>query len=104
EEMERGGFGALAGDFYDYAPPIMYILYLVTLLPINAMTAFKGLCCALDFIGAAVVGGIVKECTGSRKKAHMAYGIFLFLPTVILNASVWSQCDIIYTLLILGSI
>ena len=100
-ELESGGFGALADNFYDYAPPVMYILYLVTLLPVNAMTAFKGFCCLLEFAGAALIGGIVKECTGSRRKAHMAYGIFLFLPTVILNSSVWSQCDIIYTLLIL---
>lgn len=103
-ELEAGGFRALADDFYDYAPPVMYILYLITLLPLNAMTAFKGLCCLLEFVGAALIAGMVKECTGSRKKAHLAYGIFLFLPTVILNASVWSQCDIIYTLLILCSV
>lgn len=103
-ELETHGFRALADDFYDYAPPVMYILYLITLLPVNAMTAFKGLCCLLEFVGAAVIAGMVKECTGSRKKAQLAYGIFLFLPTVILNAAVWSQCDIIYTLLILCSV
>ena len=42
-ELEADGFKAVAGNFYDYAPPVMYILYLITLLPINAMTAFKGL-------------------------------------------------------------
>ena len=103
-ELETKGFRALAGDFYDYAPPTMYILYLVTLLPVNSISAFKGLSCLLYFAGAAVTGGIVKECTGSAGKARLAYGIFLFLPTVILNASVWSQCDIIYTLLILCSV
>lgn len=103
-ELEQGGFRALANDFYDYAPPVMYILYLITLLPINAMTAFKGFSCVLEFAGACVIAGMVKECTGSRKKAYLAYGIFLFLPTVILNAAVWSQCDIIYTLLILCSV
>lgn len=101
QELTDGGFGALAGDFYDYAPPVMYLLYLVTLLPINPMTAFKGFCCLLEFAGAAVIGGIIAECTGSRQRAYFAYGAFLFLPTVILNAAVWSQCDIIYTLLIL---
>lgn len=103
-ELETGGFRALADDFYDYAPPVMYLLYLITLLPINAMTAFKGFCCLLEFAGAVLIAGMVEECTGSRKKAHLAYSIFLFLPTVILNASVWSQCDIIYTLLILISV
>lgn len=102
--LQQGGFRALADDFYDYAPPVMYILYLITLLPVNAMTAFKGLCCLLEFVGAWVIGDMVYDCTGSRKKAHAAYGIFLFLPTVILNAAVWSQCDIIYTLLILCSV
>lgn len=102
--LEKGGFRALADDFYDYAPPVMYILYLITLLPVNAMTAFKGFCCLLEFVGAMVIAGIVEECTGSRRRAHLAYGIFLFLPTVILNAAVWSQCDIIYSLLILCSV
>lgn len=104
DELRAGGFRALADDFYDYAPPVMYILYLITLLPINAMTAFKGLCCLLDFVGAILIGKMVYLCTGSQKKAHFSYGIFLFLPTVILNASVWSQCDIIYTLLILSCV
>lgn len=58
----------------------------------------------LEIVGAAVIGGIVCQCTGNRKRACFAYGVFLFLPTVILNAAVWSQCDIIYTLLILCSV
>ena len=103
-ELETKGFRALAGNFYDYAPPVMYLLYLITLLPINAMTAFKGFCCLLEFAGAAVIAGIVMECTKSRRRAQFAYGLFLFLPTVILNAAVWSQCDIIYTFLILCSV
>lgn len=103
-ELKTKGFGALAGDFYDYAPPVMYLLYIITLLPVNSMTALKGFCCLLEFAGAAVIAGIVMECTGNRKRAQFAYGIFLFLPTVILNAAVWSQCDIIYTLLILCSV
>lgn len=102
--LSEGGFRALADDFYDYAPPVMYILYFITLIPVNAMTAFKGLCCLLDFAGAALIGRMVTECSGSRKRGYLAYGVFLFLPTVILNAAVWSQCDIIYTLLILASV
>lgn len=103
-ELQTKGFAALAEDFYDYAPPVMYLLYLITLLPVNAMTAFKGFCCLLEFAGAAVIAGIVADCTKSRRRAYLAWGIFLFLPTVILNAAVWSQCDIIYTLLILCSV
>lgn len=100
-QLKEGGFGALASGFYDYAPPILYILYFFTLLPVNGMTAFKGFFCLLDFVGAFLIMKTVKTCTGSRKKAYLAYGIFLFLPTVILNSAVWAQCDIIYSLMIL---
>ena len=99
--LQSKGFSALADDFYDYAPPMLYLLYLITLLPVNYMTAFKGFCCLLDFAGAAAAAGLVWNCTGNRKRAVFAYGAFLFLPTVILNGAVWCQCDIIYTLLIL---
>lgn len=103
-ELEEKGFSALAEDFYDYAPPVMYLLYGITLLPVNAMTALKGFCCLLEFAGALVIAGIVAECTGSRRRARFAGIFFLFLPTVILNAAAWSQCDIIYTFLILCSV
>lgn len=103
-QLETGGFAALKDDFYDYAPPVMYLLYLITLLPVNAMTAFKGICCMLEIIGAVVIAKTVFVCTKSREKAVFSYGVFLFLPTVILNAAVWSQCDIIYTLLLLCSV
>lgn len=103
-ELRTGGFKALATDFYDYAPPIVYLLYLFTLLPINAMTAYKGFCCVLDFFGAAVIAMMVWECTRSRTKAYLSYGMFLFLPTVILDAAVWCQCDMIYTLPVLCSV
>ena len=66
--LSEGGFRALADDFYDYAPPVMYILYLITLLPVNAMTAFKGLCCLLDFVGAALIGRMVTECSARSKR------------------------------------
>ena len=39
--LKEQGFKAMATDFYDYAPPVMYLLYGITLLPVNAMTAFK---------------------------------------------------------------
>ena len=50
----------------------------------------------LDFVGAGLIGNMVTDCTGSKKRGMLAYGVFLFLPTVILNAAVWSQCDITY--------
>lgn len=102
-QLKNKGFSGLSEDFYDYAPPIMYFLYLITRLPMNYMTAYKGVCCLLDFAGAAMVGALVLECTKNRKRAVFAYSVFLFLPTVILNAAVWCQCDMIYTLLILIS-
>lgn len=103
-QFQEGGFRALKDDFYDYAPPVMYLLYLITRLPVNPMTAFKGICCLLEILGAFVIARIVLLCTKSRKKAAFSYGVFLFWPTVILNAAVWSQCDIIYTLFILCSV
>ncbi len=103
-QLSARGFGALADDFYDYAPPVMYLLYLITLLPLNAMTVFKGICCLMDFVGAVLVGKLVFTCTGSEKRSMLGYACFLFLPTVILNSAAWAQCDILYTVLILASV
>lgn len=94
--LKEQGFGALATDFYDYAPPFVYILWLISILPINSMTAYKGICIVVDFLAAIVMGKIVWEGTGSRVKSIAAYGLFLIVPTIWANSALWAQCDIIF--------
>lgn len=94
--LKEQGFAALATDFYDYAPPFVYILWVISRLPVNPMTAFKGLMIVVDFIAAIVMGKIVWEGTGSRVKSICTYGLFLVVPTIWANSALWAQCDIIF--------
>jgi Gpi18-like mannosyltransferase len=104
DELKEGGFKALSTDFYDYAPPFMYILYFISILPINPMTAYKGIACVFDILAAVVAAGIVLDCTKSKTRAIGIYSIFMIMPTMIANSTLWAQCDIIYTTFVLLSI
>jgi len=104
EELKTGGFHALSTDFYDYAPPFMYILYFISVIPMNPMTAYKGVACAFDILAALVVAGIIYDCTKSKTRAIGIYSIFMIMPTLIANSALWAQCDIIYTTFVLLSI
>lgn len=103
-ELKNGGFHVLSTDFYDYAPPFMYILYFISVLPINPMTAYKGIACLFDILAALVAAGIVFDCTKSKTRAIGIYSIFMIMPTMIANSALWAQCDIIYTTFVLLSI
>lgn len=41
---------------------------------------------------------------GCKKKAIMAFGAVMFLPTSVLNSGAWAQCDSIYTAFVLLSL
>ena len=94
--LKEMGFSYLATDLYDYTPAFVYILWVISRLPVNPMTAYKGLHILIDFIAAAVMGMIVYRLTGSRMKAFTAYGLFLTVPTIWTNSALWAQCDIIF--------
>lgn len=98
---ELGGFKALATDFYDYAPPFMYILYFISIIPINPMTAYKGVVCIFDFLIAFTAAGIIGKITGNKMKSLLTYGIMLLIPTYFANSALWAQCDAIYTTFVL---
>lgn len=94
------GLSFLLEDFYDYTPPFMYILYFLSKFE-NPMYAFKTMMCVMDFILTIVTCMLVWEGTRSRKKTWLTYGLMAIMPTVIANSALWTQCDAIYTTLLL---
>lgn len=95
-DIKEMGFSYLATDRYDYTPTFIYILWVISKLPINPMTAYKGLHCILDFVAAAILGKMMYKVTGSRRKGVLSYGLFLIVPTIWANSALWAQCDIIF--------
>lgn len=95
-DLKEMGFSYLATDRYDYTPTFVYILWVISKLPVNPMTAYKGLHIALDFVAAAVMGKIAWKVTGSKEKSIAAYGLMLLVPTIWANSALWAQCDIIF--------
>ena len=95
-DLKEMGFSYLATDRYDYTPTFVYILWAISRLPINPMTAYKGLHCVLDFVAAGILGKMMWKVTGSKRKGILSYGLFLIVPTIWANSALWAQCDIIF--------
>lgn len=95
-DLKEMGFSYLATDRYDYTPTFVYILWAISRLPINPMTAYKSLHCVLDFVAAGILGKMIWKVTGSKRKGILSYGLFLIVPTIWANSALWAQCDIIF--------
>ena len=93
--LYQDGFGAMAGDWYDYAPPFVYLLWLITVLPINCMTGFKFMMTGFDFAASIVAALIIYEISKSRTKALLTYAVFFLSPVFIVNSVLWAQCDML---------
>ena len=98
----HGGLPALKNPFYDYAPPYMYLLVLITKLPVNELTGIKAVSLFFDYSAVFFVFGIVRSFR-SLHTSLLAAAVFLFVPTVVMNGALWGQCDIIYTCLLLAA-
>lgn len=105
-QMYRQGF------FMDYPPGYMYVLYLITrlmrLLGIekgNILYIFflKLPAIIADFGCAFILYSVAKE---KREKAFAKFLclVFLFMPVVILNSSVWGQVESFYIFFVVLSI
>lgn len=95
-DLKEMGFSYLATDRYDYTPTFIYILWVVSKLPINPMTAYKAIHITLDFVAAAIMGKLIWKATGSSLKGIVSYGLMLIVPTIWANSALWAQCDIIF--------
>ena len=101
--ISEEGLSAIAGGLGNYNPPYLILLYLLTFLPGSAIVKIKMLSVVFDILMGLIGYLIVKKLTDS-KHAYLCWIVILFLPTVILNSSMWAQCDSIYTTFVLLSL
>jgi Gpi18-like mannosyltransferase len=97
------GLGAFKQPTWNYTPPYVYLLKLVSIPlaehPLRAVKTLGLLFDALLATGAYLV--VRQRFQRARHLALAAAALVLFSPTVILNSAAWAQCDAIYTALLL---
>ncbi|NLL45357.1 MAG: conjugal transfer protein TraL [Clostridiales bacterium] len=100
----RGGFSALKYSIGNYNVPYLYFLALISYIPAPDLYLIKLVSIVFDMILAFAGLKLVSLFTKSRIKKLLCFFLILLLPTVILNGSLWGQCDSIYAALALWSL
>lgn len=103
EIKSMGGLRALGSQIGDYSVPYQFFIAWITNVPINAVYLYKLLSCVFDFLLAFFSAKFI--CLLKKEKSKVlfciAYSIVLIFPTIVLNSSVWGQCDSIYATFII---
>jgi Gpi18-like mannosyltransferase len=102
-EGRFAGLGNMDVKFYNYSPLSMTLISLSTYLPIPKLYAIKALSVSFDFIAMALFYLIVRALGQSRETSTAAAIVMFSLPTVVINGSMWGQCDMMYTACFLWS-
>lgn len=94
----KGGFPGLATYIGNYNAPYMTIMAFLTYLPVASLYTIKAVSIFFDFVLAVSAAYLVSMLVKKNKKvfATVAYTLVLFMPQVVLNSSMWAQCDSIY--------
>ena len=97
--IKSQGFAAMRLRFAQYTPPYPYLLYLVSIIfpHISGVSAVKIPSVAADFICAWLVFRIVRLKYEKGPAPVLAFFAILFAPTIVMNGSLWGQCDSLYT-------
>lgn len=104
DEFRANGAAALGGEFSNYNFPYLFLMYLGSLLPVEPLIAIKIVSLLGDVLLAVSMGKVVAHFQPSRLAPAIASLIVLYLPTVLLNASMWGQCDSFYASFLLLSL
>lgn len=103
EELRAaGGLAGIGRPIGDYMTPYLYILALLTYLPLPSIVSIKMVSCLGDIALALYGMRAAKLVTKDALTARAVYTALLFLPTVWLNSGAWGQCDSLYTAALLA--
>ncbi|RPA66259.1 hypothetical protein EF294_01395 [Gordonia oryzae] len=102
--LDTQGFGAFREQFADYNYPYLYLIWLLTVVHAPTLDAIKALSAAFDVVLAFFAYRIVARRTDRFTLRALAFGLILFLPSVIANSAWWGQADAIYSAFAVGGI
>jgi len=100
------GFSALQDKFVQYTPPYPFLLYLVSITfpKVEDVAAVKIPAVAADFLCAWFVFRLVRLKYVKGLVPVVAFLAILFAPTIVINSSLWGQCDSPYTTALIACI
>ena len=95
---ENGGFASLGTLQSDYNLPYLYLLALISYLPVDDLLLIKFISIAGDFLIAYAAMALAREMGLNYQKRLFVLTGVLFAPTIWLNSAYWAQCDVLYAL------
>ncbi|MCX6054344.1 MAG: hypothetical protein NTZ74_05395 [Chloroflexi bacterium] len=100
--IEVGRIDAFKEMFYNYPPPLLYLIDITTLFRfIPKEVAIKLISVVFDFFAAWGMFKILAWKLPSKNYKWIGFFSLLFLPTVFIESGMWGQSDIIYTAFLL---
>jgi Gpi18-like mannosyltransferase len=100
----NGGFAAMRYQFADYNVPYLYLLAVLTYLPAPVLAGVKTISVLGDVLLAFFVYKLVALKYPRDWLPFAAAGAVALLPTVVMNGSMWGQCDSIYAAFGIGGL
>lgn len=90
------GLSAFRSPFSDYSPAYLYLIKLVTYLPISSLYSTKTISVLCDVIIAIYVSRIWGFWSTNKAERFFVGVIAFILPTVLVNGALWGQSDSVY--------
>ena len=89
----------------DYPLSYIFIIWLLTKVPIDFTYTIKFASIILDYLMAFLFGKVAETVYPNNQKSFcLGYGIVMLLPTVIMNSAFWGQSDVFYAAFLMGAI
>jgi Gpi18-like mannosyltransferase len=90
---------AFQQPFADYAPLYLYMLKILTFIPVNSLYSEKTLSFLFDILvayGAYLLVKYTAPIKYSSEQLFLVFAVMLSVPTIVVNTSLWGQSDSIY--------
>lgn len=97
------GLTAFRSVFSDYAPLYLYLLKLLTFLPLPALYSIKTLSVVFDAVIAALAYLMIKR-SGATHFPFLAFAAMFAVPTLVINSSLWGQSDALYAAAVVAAL